>query len=93
MVLSVLQKYKKSTMILTRESFSLFSGDGTEMSQIALVSHQHDHDVGVRVVAQLLQPSFNVLVRQMFSNVVHQEGTHRSSVIRARYRSVPLLTR
>ena len=51
------------------------------MSEVTLVSHQHDDDVGVCVVAELPQPPLNVLVRQVLGNVVHKQSTNGSPVI------------
>lgn len=53
------------------------------MLQIALVSDQHDHDVGVRMVAEFLQPTVHVLVRRMFGNVIHEQGSDSASVVTA----------
>lgn len=47
---------------LTSEGARLVGGDGAEVAQVALVPHQHDDDVAVGVVSQLLQPALHVLV-------------------------------
>lgn len=41
------------------------------MFQVALVPHQHDHDVLVGVIFELLEPSCDVLVRCVFGDVIH----------------------
>lgn len=62
------------------------------MSQIALVSDQHDDDVGIRVVPQLLQPPVDILVGLMFADVVHEQSPDRTTVVRRRDSPVPFLT-
>ena len=59
----------------------MFSVVIPEVSEVTLVSHQHDDDVGVCVVAELPQPPLNVLVRQVLGNVVHKQSTNGSPVI------------
>lgn len=61
------------------------------MPQVALVADQHNHDVLVGVVAQLAQPPLHVLVRQMFGDVVHEQGADRAPVVGRRDRPVALL--
>lgn len=51
------------------------------MPQIALVTDEHDDDVGVRVISQLFQPSRDVLVGLVFANVVDEESAHSAAVI------------
>lgn len=55
---------------LTGERPRLVCGHGPEVAEIALVADQHDDDVVVGVVPQLLQPALHVLVRQMLGYVV-----------------------
>lgn len=47
---------------LTREGPRLVGGHGPEVAEVALVADQHDDDVVVGVVPQLLQPPLHVLV-------------------------------
>lgn len=42
---------------LDSEGLGLVCGDRSQMAQVAFVPDQHDHDVGVGVVPQLLQPA------------------------------------
>lgn len=51
------------------------------MLQIALVPHQHDHNVGIRVITQLFEPAVDVLVGGLFGDVVDEEGADCSSVV------------
>lgn len=62
------------------------------MSQIALVSDQHDDNVGVSVVPQLLQPSGDVLVGLVLADVVNKEGTDSATVVGRRDGAISLLT-
>ena len=68
-------------MWFTWEGPGLVSGHGPEVAEVALVSNQHDDDVVVSVVPQLLQPALNVLIRQVFGDVVNQKSPHCSPVI------------
>lgn len=47
---------------------------GWSLGRTHLVSDEHDDDVLVGVVAQLLQPPQDVVVRTALRDVVHQQG-------------------
>lgn len=64
-------------------------GDGAEVAQVGLVAHEHDDDVGVRVVAELLEPPLRVLERDAARHVVHHQRAHRAAVVGARDGAVP----
>ena len=51
------------------------------MLQIALVADEHDDDVRVRVVAELLEPSGDVHVRAVLRDVVHEQRADGSAVV------------
>lgn len=51
------------------------------MSQIALVSNQHNDNIRISMVPQLLKPSGNVLVGLVFANVVDQQSSNGASVV------------
>lgn len=51
------------------------------MPQIALVSDQHDNDVRVGMVAQLLQPPCDVLVGLVLADVVDEQRSHGAAVV------------
>lgn len=59
----------------------LIGGHGPQVPQVALVAHQHDDDVGIGVVLQLLQPALGVFVRQVLGDVVDQQSPHGPPVI------------
>lgn len=63
------------------------------MSQITLVSHQHDDNVRVCMVPQLLQPPRNILVGLVLANIVNQQSSHCSSIVGRCDGSVSLLSR
>ena len=65
----------------TGKLLGLLSGNGSQVPQIALVSHKHDHDVGICVVTKLLQPPGHVLVGLVFCDVIHQQCAYSSTVI------------
>lgn len=51
------------------------------MSQIGLVSDQHDDNVTVGMVSQLLEPSSDVLVCLVLADVVDEQGTDSAAVV------------
>lgn len=51
------------------------------MSQIALVSHQHDNNVRIGVVPQFLKPSCDILVGLVLADIVYEQGADGSSVV------------
>jgi len=63
------------------------------MSQIALVSHQHNHNVTVRMVSQLFQPPLDVLICLVLADIVDEEGANGTTVVRRGDRTIPFLTR
>ena len=80
------------TMLFGQGS-GLLGGHGAQMPQIALVADEHDDNVAVGVIAQLIKPPLDVLVRHGLGDVVDEQSTDGSSVVRARDGSVALLTR
>ncbi len=62
-----------------------------QVAQIALVAHQHNHNVGVGIASQLLQPSRHVLVRLVLADVVDEQRTDSAPVVGRRDGAVPLL--
>ena len=51
------------------------------MLQIALVADEHDDDVRVGVVTELLQPPRDVDVRRMLGDVVDEQRTDGTPVV------------
>lgn len=51
------------------------------MAEVALIAHQHDDDVVVCVIPQLLQPALHVLIGEMFGNVIDEKGPDSAAVI------------
>jgi len=49
--------------------------------QIALVSDQHDNNVGISVIAELLEPSRDVLVGLVLADVVDEESADGATVV------------
>jgi hypothetical protein len=50
------------------------------MIQVALVSDEHDDDVRVCVITNLLQPPHHVDVRRIFCNIVYQQSSDGTTV-------------
>ena len=51
------------------------------MPQIALVADQHDDDVGVRMVPQLLEPPGHVLIGLVLADVVDEQSSDGAAVV------------
>lgn len=68
-------------IIHTGKLFGLLRRDSPQMSQIALVSDQHYHDVGICMVSQLLQPPRNILVCLVLADIVDKQRPDGTSVI------------
>ena len=62
------------------------------MPQIALVSDQHDDDVRIGMISELLQPPGHVLVGLMLADVVHKQSAHCSPVVGRCDGSIAFLT-
>ena len=77
-------------VLLLSEGLGILCGDCPQVTEIGLVPHQHDHDVGVGVISKLLQPSFHVLKGYMPSDIIDKESTHSASIIGTRDSTVPL---
>lgn len=76
----------------TSKRLGFFRRDGSEMSQIALVTDKHDNNVGVGVVAELLEPSRDVLVSLVLADIVNEEGTDGTTVVGGGDGAVAFLT-
>jgi len=63
------------------------------MPQIALISHQHNNNIAVRMIAQLLQPPRHILVRLRLADVVDQQRAHGAAVVGRCDGAVALLAR
>lgn len=61
------------------------------MLQIALVPHQHDDDVAVRVLPQLIEPSPDIDKGLLLADVVHEQRPYCATIVRGRDRTVSLL--
>lgn len=54
--------------------------------EITLVTDEHNHNVSLGMVAQLLQPTLHVLKRYMLRDIIHKQCSHSPSVVRGRDR-------
>lgn len=63
------------------------------MPQITLVPDQHDDDVSIGVVTQLLEPPGHVFVCLVLADVVDEQGTDGASVVSGSDGAVSLLPR
>lgn len=61
------------------------------MPQIALVTHEHDNDIRVGMVAQFFQPPRHILVCLVLANIIDKQRSHCTAVVCGRDGAVPLL--
>lgn len=66
---------------LTGKLFSLLGRHSAQVSQIGLVSNEHDDNVTVSMVSQLLEPSGDILVCLVLADVVDEQGTDGAAVV------------
>lgn len=76
-------------LVHTCKVLGLLRGHRSLRLQVRLVAHQHYHHVLVGMVQQLLQPALHALVRQVFGDVVHQQGSNCTSVVPVRRTTPP----
>lgn len=62
------------------------------MPQIALVSDQHNNNVGVGMVTQFLQPPCDILVCLVLADVINKQRSHRATIVSGGDGSVSLLS-
>ncbi len=79
--LFLLNNMKMQEEILTCKSSGLISGNSPEMPQIALVAHQHDDNVVISMIPQLLQPALHILISQMLCDVIDQKSSNCTPVV------------
>jgi hypothetical protein len=65
----------------TCELLGIFRWHRTQVSQIALVSNKHNHNVGVRVVTKLFQPPGDIVVGLVLANIVDEQRANRTAVV------------
>lgn len=51
------------------------------MPQIALVSDEHNDDVGIGMISKLLEPARHVFVGLVLADIVDEEGSNRTAVV------------
>lgn len=81
-------RYQRTCKLL-----GILRGHSPQVSQIALVSNKHDDDVGVGMVAQLLQPPGHVVVGLVLADIVDEQSTDGTAIVGRGDGPVALLTR
>ena len=84
-------KTSPKTRVHTTKLLRILGRHGPEMPQIALVPHQHNHNVRIRMIPHLLQPARHILICLQLADIKHQQRADRTTVVRRRDGSVPLL--
>lgn len=65
---------------MVRQTLPLLLADHP-VNQIVLVADQHDHDVGVGLLLDILEPALNVVEGGLSRNIVDDYGSAGSSVV------------
>ena len=68
--------------IRTGESLGFLCRYSAEVSQIALVSHKHDDNVGICVISKLLEPASDIVVGLVFADIIDEKSANSSTIIR-----------
>lgn len=66
---------------LTGKLFGLLGGYSAQVSQIGLVSNEHDDNVTIGMVSELFEPSGDILVCLVLADVVDEQGTNGTTVV------------
>ena len=61
------------------------------MPQITLVPHQHNHNIRICMIPQLLQPPLHILIRLMLADIIDQQRSYSPSIVCRRDGSVSFL--
>lgn len=72
---------RRQTVRRTSKALGLIRRNSSQVPQIALVSDQHDDNVCIGVISQLLEPSRNVLVCLVLADIVDKKGADGTSVV------------
>jgi len=75
--------FDKGQVVLFGKGHGLVRLDRPQVAQIALVSDEHDDNVGLGMVPQFFQPPLDVLEGPVFRNIVDQQGADGSPVVGA----------
>lgn len=78
--------------LLTSKCLGLISGDSAQVTQIALVTDEHDHNVGVSMVAELFEPAADVFIGLVLGNVVDKQSTDGATIVCRSNGAVTLLS-
>eukprot|EP00418_Pyrodinium_bahamense_P064736 CAMPEP_0179077120 /NCGR_PEP_ID=MMETSP0796-20121207/34451_1 /TAXON_ID=73915 /ORGANISM="Pyrodinium bahamense, Strain pbaha01" /LENGTH=190 /DNA_ID=CAMNT_0020774391 /DNA_START=225 /DNA_END=798 /DNA_ORIENTATION=- len=68
---------------------------GVLLGEVDFVPDEHDDNVRLSVLTQLLHPLYTVLEGGLLGHIVHKQGSNRTSVVElviARYRSCPAVS-
>eukprot|EP00957_Ditylum_brightwellii_P103297 7872493-Ditylum_brightwellii.AAC.1 len=65
--------------MLFTKSHGLVSFNRAKVPQVRLVSNEHNDDVGLGVITELLEPALNIFKGTVFGDIVYQESSHRTS--------------
>mmetsp|Transcript_12816 Transcript_12816/g.39407 ORF Transcript_12816/g.39407 Transcript_12816/m.39407 type:complete len:210 (+) Transcript_12816:1973-2602(+) len=84
--------FDEGEVVLLGKAGPLIGADRPEVLQVTLVAHEHNNNVGIRVVPELPQPAFDVLKGDLLRDVIHEEGADSSPIVRSRDRPISLLT-
>ena len=73
--------FQEDQAILLGESLSLLSADLSSVVEISFVSNKHDHDVGVSILSNFIQPASQVIKGFLASDIIDQQSPSSPTVI------------
>lgn len=76
----------------TCKLLGLFRGHSPQVPQIALVTNQHDDDVGVGMIAELLQPPVDIVVGLVLTDIIDEKSTDSTPIVSGGDGTVTFLT-
>jgi len=74
-------RFNERQAVFSGEVLRFFSRNCPQVLQIALISNQHDHNVGIGMITQFLQPPLDVDVCCMLGDIVYEQCSHCTPVV------------
>ena len=75
------RRLNKAQIIIRRELLRLLRRHRAQMPQITLITHEHDHDITISMITQLLQPTGYILISRMLADIIDKQGADSAAVV------------
>ena len=80
-ICTMIPQFESSFGIHTCKCLCLICWHSSQVLQIAFVTDEHDNDIRIGVISELLQPPRHVDVGSMFRDVIDEECSDRSAIV------------